>query len=98
MLPGTEISAALTALEPFPVDVIGMNCGTGPRNMTESLRYLCENAQLPVSVLPNAGLPEVKDGKMHYDETPESFADRKSTRLNSSHANISYAVFCLKKK
>jgi len=73
MLPGTEISAALTALEPFPLDVIGMNCGTGPKNMTESLRYLCENARLPVSVLPNAGLPSVKDGAMHYDETPESF-------------------------
>ncbi|HEX8422343.1 MAG TPA: methionine synthase, partial [Pyrinomonadaceae bacterium] len=73
MLPGTEISAALTALEPFPIDVIGMNCGTGPRNMTESIRYLCENAQLPVSVLPNAGLPSVKDGAMHYDETPETF-------------------------
>ncbi len=73
MLPGTEISAALTALEPFPIDVIGMNCGTGPRNMTESIRYLCENARLPVSVLPNAGLPEVKDNKMHYDETPEAF-------------------------
>jgi 5-methyltetrahydrofolate--homocysteine methyltransferase len=74
MLPGTEIGAALTALQPFPIDVIGMNCGTGPRNMSESLRYLCENTSLPVSVLPNAGLPEVKDGKMHYDETPESFA------------------------
>src|ERR671920_313812 len=74
MLNGTEISAALTALEPFPINVIGMNCGTGPRNMSESLRYLCENARLPVSVLPNAGLPEIKDGKMHYDETPESFA------------------------
>ncbi|HEV2803014.1 MAG TPA: methionine synthase [Pyrinomonadaceae bacterium] len=73
MLPGTEISAALTALEPFPIDVIGMNCGTGPRNMTESIRYLCENATLPVSVLPNAGLPSVKDGAMHYDETPETF-------------------------
>ncbi|MDQ1560302.1 MAG: 5-methyltetrahydrofolate--homocysteine methyltransferase [Pyrinomonadaceae bacterium] len=73
MLPGTEISAALTALEPFPINVIGMNCGTGPRNMTESIRYLCENATLPVSVLPNAGLPSVKDGAMHYDETPETF-------------------------
>jgi len=73
MLNGTEIAAALTALEPFPIDVIGMNCGTGPRHMTESLRYLCENAPLPVSVLPNAGLPEVKDGKQFYDETPESF-------------------------
>ena len=73
MLNGTEISAALTSLAPFPVDVIGMNCGTGPRHMTESIRYLCENAPLPVSVLPNAGLPSVVDGKMHYDETPESF-------------------------
>jgi 5-methyltetrahydrofolate--homocysteine methyltransferase len=73
MLNGTEISAALTALEPFPIDVIGMNCGTGPRHMTESIRYLCENAPLPVSVLPNAGLPSVKDGDTHYDETPESF-------------------------
>jgi 5-methyltetrahydrofolate--homocysteine methyltransferase len=73
MLNGTEISAALTALAPFPIDVIGMNCGTGPRHMTESIRYLCENAPLPVSVLPNAGLPSVVDGKMHYDETPETF-------------------------
>jgi 5-methyltetrahydrofolate--homocysteine methyltransferase len=73
MLNGTEISAALTALAPFPIDVIGMNCGTGPKHMTESIRYLCENAPLSVSVLPNAGLPSVVEGKMHYDETPESF-------------------------
>jgi 5-methyltetrahydrofolate--homocysteine methyltransferase len=73
MLNGTEIGAALTALEPFPIDVIGMNCGTGPKQMAESLKYLCEHATLPVSVLPNAGLPEVKDGQQHYDETPESF-------------------------
>jgi 5-methyltetrahydrofolate--homocysteine methyltransferase len=73
MLNGTEINAALTALEPFPIDVIGMNCGTGPKHMAESLRYLCENAPLPVSVLPNAGLPEVKDGRQHYGETPETF-------------------------
>jgi 5-methyltetrahydrofolate--homocysteine methyltransferase len=73
MLNGTEISAALTSLAPFPIDVIGMNCGTGPKHMTESLKYLCENAPLPVSVLPNAGLPSVVDGKMHYDETPDSF-------------------------
>ena len=73
MLNGTEINAALTALEPFPINVIGMNCGTGPKHMAESIRYLCENAPLPVSVLPNAGLPEVKDGAQHYDETPESF-------------------------
>jgi 5-methyltetrahydrofolate--homocysteine methyltransferase len=74
MLNGTEIGAALTALEPFPIDVIGMNCGTGPKHMAESIRYLSENSPLPVSVLPNAGLPEIKDGATHYDETPESFA------------------------
>jgi 5-methyltetrahydrofolate--homocysteine methyltransferase len=76
MLNGTEIGAALTALAPFPIDVIGMNCGTGPRHMTESIRYLCENAPLPVSVLPNAGLPSVVNGQMHYDETPETFRDQ----------------------
>ncbi|HEX5885312.1 MAG TPA: homocysteine S-methyltransferase family protein, partial [Pyrinomonadaceae bacterium] len=73
MLNGTEIAAALTALAPFPIDVVGMNCGTGPKHMTESIRYICENTSLPVSVLPNAGLPSVVEGKMHYDETPESF-------------------------
>src|SRR5690242_15054973 len=73
MLYGTDISAALTALAPFPIDVVGMNCGTGSKHMTESIRYICENAPLPVSVLPNAGLPSVVDGKMHYDETPDSF-------------------------
>ncbi|HSK71661.1 MAG TPA: methionine synthase, partial [Pyrinomonadaceae bacterium] len=76
MLNGTEIGAALTALEPFPIDVIGMNCGTGPKQMADSLKYLCENSPLPVSVLPNAGLPEVKDGAQHYDETPESFTSQ----------------------
>jgi 5-methyltetrahydrofolate--homocysteine methyltransferase len=73
MLNGTEIAAAVTALAPFPIDVVGMNCGTGPKHMTESIRYICENTPLPVSVLPNAGLPSVVEGKMHYDETPESF-------------------------
>ena len=88
MLNGTEIGAALTALEPFPVDVIGMNCGTGPRNMSESLRYLCENTPRPISVLPNAGLPEVKDGKMHYDETPESFAAQVEHFVKDFGANV----------
>lgn len=88
MLNGTEIAAALTALEPFPIDIIGMNCGTGPKQMAESLKYLCENAPMPVSVLPNAGLPEVKDGKQHYDETPESFADQVEHFARDFGANI----------
>ncbi len=88
MLNGTEIGAALTALEPFPIDVIGMNCGTGPKHMAESFRYLCENSPLPVSVLPNAGLPEVKDGKQHYDETPETFAAQVEHFAKDFGANI----------
>jgi 5-methyltetrahydrofolate--homocysteine methyltransferase len=88
MLNGTEIGAALTALAPFPIDVIGMNCGTGPRHMTESIRYLCENAPLPVSVLPNAGLPSVVEGKMHYDETPETFTSQIVHFVNDFGVNI----------
>lgn len=88
MLNGTEIAAALTALEPFPIDVIGMNCGTGPKQMAESLKYLCENSPIAVSVLPNAGLPEVKDGKQHYDETPETFADQVEHFAKDYGANI----------
>jgi 5-methyltetrahydrofolate--homocysteine methyltransferase len=88
MLNGTDISAAVTALAPFPIDVIGTNCGTGPKHMTESIRYICENTPLPVSVLPNAGLPSVVEGKMHYDETPESFTKQLVHFANDFGANI----------
>src|SRR2546423_14137871 len=88
MLNGTEIGAALTALEPFPIDVIGMNCGTGPKHMTDSFRHLCENSPLPVSILPNAGLPEVRDGKQIYDESPESFAAQIEHLVKDVGANI----------
>jgi 5-methyltetrahydrofolate--homocysteine methyltransferase len=88
MLNGTEIAAALTALAPFPIDVVGMNCGTGPKHMTESIRYICENSPLPVSVLPNAGLPSVVEGKMHYDETPESFTAQVVHFANDFGANV----------
>jgi 5-methyltetrahydrofolate--homocysteine methyltransferase len=88
MLNGTEISAALTALEPFPIDVIGMNCGTGPDQMTENVKYLCENSPFPVSVLPNAGLPEVKDGQQFYTETPEDFARKVEHFAKDFGANV----------
>ena len=88
MLNGTEIAAALTALAPFPIDVVGMNCGTGPKHMGESLRYICANTPLPVSVLPNAGLPSVVEGKMHYDETPESFTAQLVHFANDFGANV----------
>jgi 5-methyltetrahydrofolate--homocysteine methyltransferase len=75
MLPGTEIGAALSALESMQIDVIGMNCATGPVEMGEPLRYLAENSTIPISCLPNAGLPSVVDGKMHYDLTPDGLAE-----------------------
>ncbi|MCB1015866.1 MAG: homocysteine S-methyltransferase family protein, partial [Acidimicrobiales bacterium] len=70
MLPGTEIGAALAALDPLHPDVIGLNCATGPAEMGEHLRHLSQHARMPISCLPNAGLPSVVDGEMHYDLTP----------------------------
>src|SRR3954470_6719044 len=69
MLPGTEIGAALAALDAMRPDVVGLNCATGPSEMTEHLRHLSHHARMPISCLPNAGLPSVVDGKMHYDLT-----------------------------
>ena len=74
MLPGTEIGAALISLRALDIDVIGMNCATGPTEMGEHLRYLTQNTSLPVSAQPNAGLPSVVEGKMHYDLTPDDLA------------------------
>ena len=88
MLNGTEISAALTSLEPFPIDIIGMNCGTGPDQMTEHIKYLCENSPFPVSVLPNAGMPEVKDGQQFYTETPEDFSKKVEHFAKDFGANV----------
>jgi 5-methyltetrahydrofolate--homocysteine methyltransferase len=75
MLVGTEIGAALTALEAMRPDVIGMNCATGPVEMTEHLRYLAQHARTFLSALPNAGLPSVVDGHTHYDLTAPALAD-----------------------
>ena len=75
MLVGSEIGAALTTLEAMRPDVIGMNCATGPAEMTEHLRFLSQHARTFLSVLPNAGLPSVVDGHTHYDLTPDQLAD-----------------------
>jgi len=75
MLPGTEIGAAITALEAVGVDVLGLNCATGPVEMYEPLRQLSETAPMPLACLPNAGLPSVVNGAMHYDLTPDGLAE-----------------------
>jgi len=75
MLPGTETPAALTSLIALKPDLIGLNCATGPSEMSEHLRFLSQECSVPISCLPNAGLPAVVDGAMHYDLTPEELAD-----------------------
>src|SRR6201982_1108200 len=75
MLLGTEIGAALTALEPFDIDAIGINCATGPKEMNDSVRYLGLNSTKHVSVLPNAGLPQNVGGHAVYNLSPRELAD-----------------------
>ncbi|MEN9245583.1 MAG: homocysteine S-methyltransferase family protein, partial [Thermostichales cyanobacterium SRBZ-1_bins_19] len=71
MLVGTEIGAALTILEPFAIDVLGLNCATGPDKMAPHIRYLSQHSPFPIACIPNAGLPENIGGKAHYRMTPE---------------------------
>ncbi|HYO86549.1 MAG TPA: methionine synthase [Dermatophilaceae bacterium] len=74
MLIGSEIAAALTALEPLGIDAIGLNCATGPAEMSEHLRHLSRHARIPLSCLPNAGLPEVTAQGARYPLTPQELA------------------------
>ena len=74
MLLGTEIGAALTALEPYDVDIIGLNCATGPVEMNDAVRFLGANSTKYVSVLPNAGLPQNVGGHAVYKLKPEELA------------------------
>jgi len=75
MLLGTEIGAAHTALEPFDIDVIGLNCATGPKEMNDAVRYLALNSTKQVSVLPNAGLPVNEGGHAVFKLTPQELAE-----------------------
>lgn len=75
MLLGTDITAALTILEGMPIDIIGLNCSTGPEHMREPIRILGEQSTLPVSCIPNAGLPLNVDGQAVYPLEPEPFAN-----------------------
>ena len=74
MLLGTDIEAAYVTLEALRVDVVGLNCSTGPEPMRQPVRWLCENSLLPVSVIPNAGIPRNVGGEARYDLSPEDLA------------------------
>jgi 5-methyltetrahydrofolate--homocysteine methyltransferase len=89
MLMGTDISAALTTLEPYDIiDVIGMNCATGPKEMSENVRYLCQNSPKPVFVMPNAGIPENVGGRACYHLTPDELVHWLSHFVKDLGVNI----------
>ncbi|WP_225845717.1 methionine synthase [Streptomyces sp. HPF1205] len=79
MLLGSEIGAALTALEPLGIDMIGLNCATGPEAYSEHLRYLARHARIPLSCMPNAGMPILARDGASYPLTPSQLADFQET-------------------
>jgi 5-methyltetrahydrofolate--homocysteine methyltransferase len=76
MLLGTDIAAAMVTLEALGIDVIGLNCSTGPEHMRQPVRFLGENSRLPISVIPNAGIPHNEGGVAVYPMKPEPFAEQ----------------------
>jgi 5-methyltetrahydrofolate--homocysteine methyltransferase len=82
MLLGSEIGAALTALEPLDIDLIGLNCATGPAEMSEHLRYLSKNSRVAISVMPNAGLPVLGPDGASYPLGPDELATALDTFVN----------------
>ncbi|MGW7200608.1 methionine synthase [Streptomyces chryseus] len=79
MLLGSEIGAALTALEPLGIDLIGLNCSTGPDEMSEHLRYLARHSRTPLMCMPNAGLPVLTKDGAHFPLGPVGLADAQET-------------------
>lgn len=79
MLLGSEIGAALTALEPLGIDMIGLNCSTGPAEMSEHMRYLTRHSRIPLLCMPNAGLPVLTKDGAHFPLDPEGLADAQET-------------------
>ncbi|NDA80052.1 MAG: methionine synthase [Actinobacteria bacterium] len=88
MLLGSEIGAALTALEPLGIDVIGLNCATGPAEMSEHLRQLSQSSQVMLSCMPNAGLPILEGGGARYPLTPIELAKSLETFVSDYGLNI----------
>ncbi|TDD28020.1 methionine synthase [Kribbella turkmenica] len=83
MLLGSEIGAALTALEPLGIDLIGLNCATGPKEMSEHLRYLSKHSTIPLTCMPNAGLPQLTADGAFYPLTPSELADAHETFVDT---------------
>ena len=88
MLLGTDIAAVMNTLLALRVDIIGLNCSTGPEHMRESVRYLAENCPLPISTLPNAGIPLNENGQAVYPMQPEAMATALSEFIAEFGVNI----------
>jgi len=88
MLLGTEISAAARALHGFPIASLGLNCATGPDEMVEYVRWLGKHWDRYISLVPNAGLPELRDGQTVYPLEPEPFAERTLKLANEAGVNL----------
>lgn len=88
MLLGTELGAALTALEAYDLDAIGLNCATGPQEMMEHVHFLSRHSRKAISCLPNAGLPRMEDGRARYVLTPEELAEHHRHFVEQHGANI----------
>ncbi len=88
MLLGTEPAGAIAALDPLPIDVLGLNCATGPSDMREHVRTLSRSSRLPIAVIPNAGIPEMVDGQTHYPLAPEGLANAHREFVSEFGVNI----------
>lgn len=88
MLLGSEIGAALNALQPLEIDLIGLNCATGPTEMSEHLRTLSLNTTLGISVMPNAGLPILGENGAHYPLAPDELADALKNFVDEYQVNL----------
>ncbi len=88
MLLGTDIGAALAILEDLPIDVIGLNCSTGPEHMRQPIQFLGENAKLPISCIPNAGLPLNVNGEAVYPLSEDDFAEMLAEFVEKNHINV----------
>jgi 5-methyltetrahydrofolate--homocysteine methyltransferase len=88
MLLGTEIKSVVTALAPFDLFALGLNCGTGPESMFESIKTMKEISPFPLIILPNAGLPELVDGELKYSMPPQIFGDHLHGFVRDHGVNI----------
>jgi 5-methyltetrahydrofolate--homocysteine methyltransferase len=88
MLLGTDIGAVLAILEGLRVDVVGLNCSTGPEHMREPMRYLCEHTRLPVACIPNAGLPQNVEGRAVFPLQPVPMAEALTALVREHGVNV----------